>query len=120
MTRHANSLTERATKPTAGQTVWSMPARDVRVFVATLGRLGYNEAGLIAEAGLDSIDFTDPDLRISCDSVGKVILAACRQRLTPNLSLELARHTPMGAYPLLDYLVVTCDTVEAGVRQLSE
>jgi AraC-like DNA-binding protein len=49
-----------------------------------------------------------------------VILAACRQRLTPNLSLELARHTPMGAYPLLDYLVVTCDTVEAGVRQLSQ
>ena len=44
---------------------------------------------------------------------------AQQERFTPNLALELARLTPMGAYPLLDYLVLTSDTVGAGVRQLA-
>src|SRR5262249_3337066 len=30
-----------------------------------------------------------------------------------------ARRTPLGAFPLLDYLVITSDTVGAGVRQLA-
>jgi AraC-like DNA-binding protein len=46
---------------------------------------------------------------------------SCAQqtRFTPNLGLELARITPLGASPLLDYLVVTSDTVGSGVRQLA-
>ena len=48
-----------------------------------------------------------------------MVAAAQRQRFTPNLALELARVTPAGAYPLLDYLVVTSDTVAAGVVQLA-
>jgi AraC-like DNA-binding protein len=44
---------------------------------------------------------------------------AQQERRTPNLALELARVTPMGAWPLLDYLVLTADTVGAGVHQLA-
>jgi hypothetical protein len=48
-----------------------------------------------------------------------VIAYAQQQRFTPNLALELARRTPLGAYPLLDYLVMTSDTVGSGIRQLA-
>src|SRR4029453_5185228 len=45
--------------------------------------------------------------------------AAQQSRFIPNLAVEVARRTPMGAYPLLDYLVLTSDTVGAGVNQLA-
>ena len=64
-------------------------------------------------------DLDDPDGWISCEAVGTIVSSAQRTRFTPNLGLELARITPLGAAPLLDYLVVTSDTVEAGVRQLA-
>jgi AraC-like DNA-binding protein len=51
--------------------------------------------------------------------VATIVSSAQRTRFTPNLGLELARITPLGAAPLLDYLVVTSDTVGAGVRQLA-
>ena len=50
---------------------------------------------------------------------GRSLSRAQQERFTPNLALELARLTPIGAYPLLDYLVLTSDTVGAGVRQLA-
>ena len=37
---------------------------------------------------------------------------------TPNLALHLASVIPIGAFPLLDYLVVTSDDVGGGIRQL--
>ena len=58
-------------------------------------------------------------MRVSCEAYGALIACAQRQRFTPNLALELARRTPLGAYPLLDYLVITSDTVGAGIRQLA-
>src|SRR5262249_40763068 len=44
---------------------------------------------------------------------------ACRQRFMPNLAVALAQATPLGAWPLLDYLVATADTVGAGLHQLA-
>jgi AraC-like DNA-binding protein len=120
MAAHANSLTERVTKPVKdGAHVWSMPARDVRVFVDTLGRLGYDVASLFASARLCDADLDDVDARIPCEALGALITGAQQQRFTPNIGLEVARMTPLGAYPLLDYLVVTSDTVGSGVQQLA-
>ena len=120
MAARANSLTERATKPDGNAVhIWSMPANDVRVFVETMTRLGYEENALLAPAGLRVVELCDPDARIPCETLGAMVAAAQRQRFTPNLALELARVTPAGAYPLLDYLVVTSDTVAAGVVQLA-
>jgi AraC-like DNA-binding protein len=51
--------------------------------------------------------------------MGKLICDAQTLRLVPNIGLELARITSLGAYPLLDYLVVTSDTVASGVEQLA-
>jgi AraC-like DNA-binding protein len=119
MATRANSLTDRVTKP-ANRTepVWSMLANDVRAMVSAFGRLGYNGDRLLACAGLGNTDLRDPDVRIPCEVLGALISQAQKERFTPNLGLELALVTPIGAYPLLDYLVLTSDTVGAGARQL--
>jgi len=96
-----------------------MPGRDVRIFADGLARLGFDATGLLAAAGIREADLADPDARVSCEAMGAVICGAESQRLVPNIGLELARVTPLGAYPLLDYLVVTSDTVGAGVDQLA-
>jgi AraC-like DNA-binding protein len=83
-----------------------------------MGRLGYDVDALLAAAGLREADLTDPDGRVRCDAYGEVWARAQETRFTPNFALELARVTPLGAWPLLDYLVVTADTVGAGVHQL--
>src|SRR5262249_3500770 len=42
-----------------------------------------------------------------------------QKRFTPNLGLAMAQMTPLGAYPLIDYLVLTSDTVGDGLAQLA-
>ena len=120
MTTHANSLTARVTgaKAPAASTM-TLPAHDLRVFLDGLGRLGHNVDALRAAARLGHGDLENPDARVPCDAYGAVLTGAQHERFTPNLALELARVTPLGAWPLIDYLVVTADTVEAGVRQLA-
>ena len=85
----------------------------------TLGRLGYDVASLLTSARLRDSDLNDVDARIPCEALGRLITGAQQQRFTPNIGLEVARMTPLGAYPLLDYLVVTSDTVGSGVQQLA-
>jgi AraC-like DNA-binding protein len=116
----ANSLTMRASGvAVAGPSTWTMPAGVVRVTLAALGELGHDVSALVDAAGLTELNFDDPDVRVSCEAYGALVAAACRQRFIPNLALELARRTPLGAFPLLDYLVITSDTVGAGIRQLA-
>jgi AraC-like DNA-binding protein len=120
MTAGAKSLTARATKRVAtAPHVWSMPANDVRTFMKAFDRLGYAVDPLLASAAIRRRDLDDPDARIPCEALGAIIEGAQRERFTPNLGLELARVTPPGSSPLLDYLVLTSDTVDAGMRQLA-
>jgi len=120
MTSRANSLTERVMEPVSNaEYKWSMPANGVRAFISAFGRLGYDMGSLLASAGLRDDDLNDPDARISCQKLGAVVLRAQQERFTPNLGLELAKVTPMGSYPLLDYLVLTSDTVGEGIRQFA-
>ena len=116
----ANSLTARASRAfAAGPATWTMPASEVRVTLTALGELGHDVPALVDAAGLTEKNFDDPDVRVSCEAYGALIAAACQRRFIPNLALELARRTPLGAFPLLDYLVITSDTVGAGIRQLA-
>jgi len=120
MTTRANSLTARVKGPNAATaSTMTLPAHDLRVFLDGLGLLGYKVEALLAAARLAHADLKNPDARIPCDAYGTVLTRAQQERFTPNLALELARVTPLGAWPLIDYLVVTADTVEAGVRQLA-
>ena len=44
---------------------------------------------------------------------------AMRTRPLKNLGMKLAAETRIGAFPLLDYLIVTCESVAQGVNQLA-
>jgi AraC-like DNA-binding protein len=121
MAVRANSLTDRATPPeTRIGAMPTLPAGDLRVFIEGLRQLGYDARALTEMAGFPAVDLDDPDARIPCDAYGTLISSAQRTRFTPNLALELARVTPIGAYPLLDYLILTSPTVGAGVHQLAK
>jgi AraC-like DNA-binding protein len=109
MTARANVLTDRAT----------LPAHALGVFVDCLRVLGYDTAPLLGAAGLSAEDLSDPDGQVPCESYGTILGRAQQQRFTSNLALALAQVTPLGAWPLLDYLVVTADTVGDGIRQLA-
>src|SRR5690349_13710913 len=120
MTARANSLTARATAPArSAERRWSMPATDLGAFLNALGALGYPVDSLLAASGVRDSDLHDPDARVSCEALGQMVASAQRERFTPNLGIEIARVTPVGAYPLLDYLVATSETVGAGVEQLT-
>jgi AraC-like DNA-binding protein len=120
MTAGAKPLTTRATKGVAGAPhMWSMPANDVRALLNAFDRLGYAVDPLLTSAAIRRRDLDDPDARIPCEALGAIIQCAQRERFTPNLGLELARVTPPASSPLLDYLVLTSDTVGAGMRQLA-
>jgi AraC-like DNA-binding protein len=91
----------------------------MRTFADAFERLGHDVDGLLADVGVSRRDLNDPDGRIACGVVGSLICGAQQKRFTPNLGLALAQATPLGAYPLLDYLVLTSDTVGDGLAQLA-
>jgi AraC-like DNA-binding protein len=119
MTVDAKSLTRPARPaPRAGSSLTTTMA-DMRTFVNVFERLGHDVDALLTEVGVSRHDLNDPDRRIACDVVGALISRAQQKRFTPNLGLAAAMATPLGAYPLLDYLVLTSDTVGDGLAQLA-
>jgi len=123
MTARANRLTDRATNDRARRpsksTAPSQAASDMRVFVDALVRLGFDADPLLAAAGIPRADLDDPDGRIPCASVDAMFGHAMRQRPIKNLGARIAAVTPIGAFPMIDYLVVTSDSVSAGLKQLA-
>ena len=119
MTADARSLTASA-KLASRPTAWSTTAMaDIRNFATGLGRLGHDVDALLSDVGLSRRDLDDPDARVSCEIAGSLIARAQQKRFTPNLGLAMAVATPLGAYPLLDYLVLTSDTVGDALTQLA-
>ena len=121
MTADANKLTARASTaaPDASGVTADNPGAIVRIFVDALKRLGYDTETILRMAGLNPADLADPDARIPCAMTGAVLGAAMQQRVLKNLAARLAAETPMGAYPLIDYLVLTSPTVGDGLKQLA-
>jgi AraC-like DNA-binding protein len=109
MAGRANSLTKDA-----------MPATDFLILVHGLREFGYDVPMLMAAGGIAERDLTNPDGRLPCQAYSALICEAMRVRYTPNISLKLAQAAPIGSYPLLDYLVLTSETVASGLRQLAQ
>ena len=118
MTAGANALTDRVATPAPPAATFA--ASDLQVFLTGLRQLGYDSDALLRAAALTPKSFQHPDTRITCEAYGAVLARAQQERFTPNLALELARVTPLGSWPLLDYLVLTTDTVGSGVHQLAK
>ncbi|HJZ77908.1 MAG TPA: AraC family transcriptional regulator ligand-binding domain-containing protein [Vicinamibacterales bacterium] len=83
-----------------------------------LEQLGYDLDALLVSAGLRREDVENPDAYISPGACAAVFARARQQRRVPNLALQLARHTPVGVTPLLDYLIVSSDSVGQGLERL--
>jgi AraC-like DNA-binding protein len=94
-------------------------ANQVRVFVEALERLGYDADSLINAAGFVRADLNDPDARVPCAAVAAMFQRAMQERPMRNLGMRIAAATAIGAYPLIDYLVVTSESVGDGLKQLS-
>src|SRR5262245_33154765 len=120
MTADAKSLTNPAIPPLPARAPsLATPMADVRKFADAFERLGHDVDALLADVGLSRRDLNDPDGRVACEVVGALLSRAQQKRFTPNLGLAMALATPLGAYPLLDYLVLTSDTVGDGLGQLA-
>jgi len=61
----------------------------------------------------------DPDARVPCDRFGAVIGRAMQERPMKNIGVRIATETPIGAFPLLDYLVLSSNSVGEGIKQLA-
>jgi AraC-like DNA-binding protein len=120
MTPRDNSVTGGATK-----TLSALPSADahdvrqVRGMLHGLEQLGYDLDGLLASAGLQRCDVEDPEALLSPKACAAVFEHADRERRVPNLALQLAQRTPIGTNPLLDYLLVTSDSVDQGLERLT-
>ena len=112
MTARVKELTDRARVPT-------QPVHGVLGFVTAFARLGYDVDDLLASAGSTRGDLSDPDGLLPCSTIPDMCARSQRIRPLKNLALRLALETPIGAFPLLDYLVISSDTVGAAHRQLA-
>jgi AraC-like DNA-binding protein len=120
MTAPAKELTKSANLSSGGgNSTFTDPTHTARVFLDALGGLGYDKRALLAAAGVDFSNSDDPDARVPCQAIGDMFGYAMRTRPMKNLGMKLAAETPIGAFPLLDYLIVTCETVAHGINQLS-
>ena len=120
MTARADRLTSRAkTSNRLGSSRSSHPASSARVIVDALERLGYGMERLLADVGIRRADLDDPDGRIPIRAWAPMFRRALEQRPMTNAGMRLATVTPFGAFPLIDYLVATSDSVGEGLTRLA-
>jgi AraC-like DNA-binding protein len=120
MTVRAVRLIKRAKIPDQAGTVRSShPAGNVRVFVHALERLDYRMEPLLTNAGIRRADLDDPDARIPRAVWGPLLCRALAQRPMKNAGMRLATVTPLGAFPLVDYLIATSENVGEGLTRLA-
>jgi AraC-like DNA-binding protein len=117
MTVRANSLASRATRPVP--TGPPMPVLQFRAFVEAFRGLGYDVERLLSEIGCPMAEFDNPDGQISCELSSEFFARTQQMRSLKNLWAHLGAATPDGAFKLLDYLVMTTDTVGEALRQLA-
>jgi AraC-like DNA-binding protein len=114
MTGAANRLTPRANDASLA----TEPVENLRVMADALARLGFDVVPALARSGLRRQDLDDPDGRVPCVALQQLLGAACAERPRPNLAAHMASVVPIGAFPLLDYLILTTDTIAAALEQL--
>jgi hypothetical protein len=117
MTAGANPLTASAIPRTS--TGPPTPAVQFRAYVNAFERLGYDVDGLLDTIGFSRSQADDPDALISCDVCGALFTQAVQQRRLKNPAVRLAAETSIGTFELLDYLIVTSETVGEGLRQFA-
>ena len=114
MTADAEIVTRRAMS--AG--VPMQPAGHLRGYSDALARIGFDTDALLALAAVPRSVLDDPDGLVPCTALDVVYRGALAERRIPNLAAHLGWNLAMGTFPLLDYLVLSTDTVGDALRQL--
>jgi AraC-like DNA-binding protein len=96
-----------------------MQSANLRGMFGALERLGYDIDSLLAPFGLSRADLDDPDGRLPAQACAGIFAAIQGERRVKNLALCIAVETPIGAYPLLDYLICSSESVGEGLKQLA-
>jgi AraC-like DNA-binding protein len=97
----------------------AIPAHVLRVYIEAMHRLGYEVEPQFAQVGIRPSDLErDPDARMPCAIWLPIMQRALQPRPLKNFLFKAAAAIPIGSFPLLDYLIVTSDSVGAAVRQL--
>jgi len=112
-----NEMASRATRPPAASE--SMHSANLRGMFGALERLGYDIDLLLAPFGFTRAELDDPDGRLPARVCAEIFATIQRERRVKNLALRIAVETPIGAYPLLDYLVCSAESVGEGFKQLA-
>ncbi|MFL6417213.1 MAG: helix-turn-helix domain-containing protein [Bryobacteraceae bacterium] len=107
----------RASQPSALSE--AMHSGNLRGMFGALERLGYDIDSLLAPFGLTRNDLDDPDGQLPARVCAEIFGAIQRERRVKNLALCIAVETPIGAYPLLDYLVCSAESVGEGFKQIA-
>src|SRR5689334_10124845 len=98
MTPRDNMVTGGATKTLASSpSAGAHDMREVRGMLRGLEQLGYDLNRLLATAGLQRRDVEDPNTVLSPRACAIVFENAARERRVPNLALQLAERTAIGA-----------------------
>src|SRR5262245_37267178 len=119
MTRHDNRLTRRDNPSSSALAAGEGGHREVRGMLGALEGLGYDLDRLLSAAGLRRRDVEDPEAYLPPAACQSVFSRAEQERRIPNLPLQLALRTPIGSNPLLDYLIVSSDSVGEGLERLA-
>jgi AraC-like DNA-binding protein len=96
-----------------------MRSAHLRGMFVALERLGYDIDSLLAPFGLTRAELNDPDGRLPARVCAEIFTSIQRERRVKNLALCIALETPIGAHPLLDYLVSSSESVGEGLKQLA-
>jgi len=120
MTAAAAELASRATRSSSssGDGDALSHVQHLRGMFPALEQLGYDIDELLAAGGLRRKDVEDPDAYVSPRNCSLVFTRAQEKRHIKNLALQLVLRTPVNS-PLLEYLIVSSDTVEHGLQRLA-
>jgi hypothetical protein len=120
MTARADRVTNRAKTPDQVAAVRSSyPASSARVFFDALERLNFCMEPLLVQVGIGRADLDDPDARIPRAVWDPMFRRALEQRRITNVGVRLATVKPFGAFPLIDYLIATSQSVGEGLTRLA-
>jgi AraC-like DNA-binding protein len=119
MTARDNQVTAAAIKRGSAASEPDHASRELRGIFGALERLGYDLDPLLAAAGIRRADVDDPNVNIPASVCAGLVTLAQQQRRLTNLASRLALETPIGVNPLLDYLILSSESLGEGLQRLA-
>jgi AraC-like DNA-binding protein len=119
MTGGANPLTSRAT-PDPPPSPPVIESGSIRPLIDALERIGLARDRLLSAVAMTEERIQDPDAVMPCTTVGAMLAFARSEWPGKNLALRVAEATPIGAYPLIDYLIQSSATLGDGLTRLQQ